>query len=81
LLANESACTLKIAAAGGELRITDRIEPDGIATCRQACGARGSVSDFAISRDARRPIRYMKVLKGSREFAEAVEEFKRTQTR
>jgi hypothetical protein len=72
---NEPTCTLKVATTQDELRITDRLEPNGTSTCLAFCGARGNLSDFATSRKHRRPIQDMTRVTSSVEFAAAVEEF------
>lgn len=59
-----------------EVRITDRPDPNGPATCRALCGARASLSDVSFSRMQRRPIAEMELLKKSDEYAAAVREFK-----
>jgi len=71
----EPACTLKVEMLGNEVRITDRPDPDGPSTCLSLCGARGSLSDVAVSRMHRRPIADMARLKASDEYAAAVTEF------
>ena len=75
ILDGEPTCTIKVQLTGDELRITDRLKPNGTATCSGFCGARGNLSDFAIARRQRRPIQDPTILKGSAAFAAAVEEF------
>jgi hypothetical protein len=72
---DEPTCTLKLAMTANEVRITDRPDPNGPATCRALCGARGSLSDVSFSRMHRRPIPEMTLLKESEEYAAAVKEF------
>ena len=72
---HEPTCTLKIEMSGNEVRITDRPDSNGPATCLSLCGARGSLSDVAVSRIHRRPIADMARLKASEEYAAAVTEF------
>lgn len=69
------SCTLAVASSKGGITLTDRLTPDGAATCRSYCGARGSLSDYAISK--RRPIRYMDRLLQSREYQKAIDDLKR----
>jgi hypothetical protein len=71
-LPNQRPCTLRVEATTDQLRITDRLEPNGAATCREFCGVRGNLSDFAISRTHRRAIEDIANVKNSTEFAEAV---------
>ena len=68
----EESCTFRISANKTELVLTDRITPDGAATCQAFCGARGSLSEYRIPLKARRPIRYLARLKASRQYQEAV---------
>jgi hypothetical protein len=75
-LDNYQPCTLRVEATGDELRISDRLEPNGASTCRELCGVRGNLSDVAISRMHRRAIRDIANVRNSTEFADAVEEFK-----
>lgn len=70
------ACTLKISADKDALHITDRIDANSSSTCRAYCGMRGSLSDYDISRDKKRKIRYLPIILKSRQYNEAVEEFK-----
>ena len=75
LLDNTRPCTLRVDATADELRISDRLEPNGPATCHDFCGVRGDLSDVAIKRAHRRPIQDTAALKSSTDFAEAVAEF------
>lgn len=70
----EAACTLKVGVQAGKIVLDDR-DAAGLATCRAKCGARGTLSGYAIERKARRPIRYMNRLQESRQYREAVSEF------
>ena len=72
---DEPTCTLRFETSGDELRITDRLGPNNSATCRTLCGARGSLSDVAVSRTTRRPIADIASLKASAEYVAAVNEF------
>ena len=74
-LDNTRPCTLRVDATADELRISDRLEPNGPATCHEFCGVRGDLSDVAIKRAHRRPIQDTAALKSSTDFAEAVAEF------
>ena len=71
---NQGLCTLKFEVTPDELRITDRLEPNGPSTCREACGIRGTLAYVAFSNTHRRPIQDLAALKKSTEFLEAVEE-------
>jgi hypothetical protein len=73
-LDNRRPCTLRVEATTDQLHISDRLEPDGASTCRDFCGMRGNLSDFAISRTHRRAIEDIANVKSSTEFAEAVQE-------
>ena len=70
----EAPCTLKLSVQPGKIVLDDR-DAAGIATCRAKCGARGTLSGYAVERKARRPIRYMNRLQESRQYREAVSEF------
>lgn len=70
----EAPCTLKVSVQPGKIVLDDR-DASGLATCRAKCGARGTLSSYAIERKARRPIRYMNRLQESRQYREAVSEF------
>jgi hypothetical protein len=66
-----SHCVLSLQATADKLVLHD---PGG--ACRQYyCGARGSLDGASFDRAARRPIRYMKRLLASREYAAAVAEY------
>jgi hypothetical protein len=67
-------CALSVASNGEFLLLTDRSGPDAPSTCKSYCGARGSLTDFKIEMSKRRPIRYMNIIKASREYAAAVDE-------
>jgi hypothetical protein len=70
-------CTLSVRQTDKDIEFTDRLTPDGVATCRSYCGARGSLSATTIARASKRPIRYMDRLKASREYARAIEDLKK----
>ncbi|GAB2870274.1 hypothetical protein GCM10027277_44450 [Pseudoduganella ginsengisoli] len=70
-------CTLAVASSKDGITLTDRLTPDGGATCRSYCGARGSLSDYTIAGSKRRPIRYMDRLQKSREYQKAVDDLQR----
>jgi hypothetical protein len=74
-IGNGPACTLTVSTSPAELKLTDRLNADGESTCRDYCGARGTLSDYRITRAVRRPIRYMPRLEASHEYAAAVAEF------
>lgn len=65
-------CTLAVTQTKDSLVLTDRLAPEGAATCRQFCGVRGSLTDYSIARDKRRPIRYKDRLVRSREYQKAI---------
>jgi hypothetical protein len=68
---SEEPCKLTISAVGKSISIDD----DG-GNCRSySCGARGGYHDAGFPISSRREIRYLKVLKASREYAEAIAEF------
>ncbi len=73
---NQGPCTLKVNVTADELRITDRLEPDGPSTCREFCGKRGTLANVAFSQKDRRPIQDLARVKKSMEFLAAVEELK-----
>ena len=70
-------CTLKIVRTKDALTLTDRLTPDGVATCKHYCGMRGGLSNYAIPMKARRPIRYTKRIEQSRQYLHAVDELKK----
>lgn len=76
LLPQDPPCVFKAGIEGGKLVLTDRATPDAEASCRAHCGVRGNL-DYEIGMDKRRAIRYMERLKGSREYAKAVEDLGR----
>lgn len=69
-------CTLAVTPAQDGITLTDRPTPNSAATCRQLCGARGSLSDYS-TKGKRRPIRYMDRLLRSREYQKAVDDLGR----
>jgi hypothetical protein len=71
---SQQPCTLKFEVTADELRITDRLEPNGPSTCRESCGIRATLAHVAFSRKHRRPIQDLAGLKKSPEFLAAVEE-------
>lgn len=74
----QRACTLKISAKKDVLHITDRVNADSASTCREYCGIRGSLGDYSIDRSKKRKIRYLPIVLKSRQYIDAVEEFKRS---
>jgi hypothetical protein len=71
--ADRSTCALSIRPGGAEVVIED---PGG--SCKDLfCGARGGLGGTKFEVRSRRKIRYLKRLKASREFAEAVQQFTR----
>jgi hypothetical protein len=75
-----ASCTLTISQSKDDVTITDRLSPDGEATCRGYCGARGSLSGVSILKKSRRPIRYMQRIVNSREYQKAIPDLKTYQT-
>lgn len=67
-------CTLTVAQSGDAITLTDRVTPDGVATCKSYCGMRGSLSDVALPMASRRTIRYMERLRESREYRQAAKQ-------
>ncbi len=66
------ACTLTLTQSKDALSITDRLSPDGPATCKHYCGVRGSLSQVSMPMSARRPITYMPRIINSRHYQKAV---------
>lgn len=73
-------CTLTISQSNDALTITDRLSPDGEATCSGYCGARGSLSGVSMLKKSRRPIRYMPRIIKSREYQKAIVDLKTYET-
>lgn len=73
------SCTLAVIPTQEGVTLTDRLTPDGVSTCQAYCGARGSLSNYAIARSKRRPIRYMDRLLRSREYQKAVDDLRQYQ--
>ena len=67
-------CALKIKRVGGTVRLTDYWEDNLSTSCRVHCGARGSFNNVSFSLTSKRPISYLKRMKGAREYKEAVAE-------
>jgi hypothetical protein len=67
-------CTLTLTPSADAISLTDRLTPDSHATCRAYCGQRGSLSAVSFKASARRPIRYLPRLLGSRQYKQAVAE-------
>lgn len=76
---NTQACTLTLTSTPENLHISDRLLADGPATCRDYCGARGSLSDLKIAKTAKRPIRYQQRIIKSRQYQSAVAELSQAQ--
>lgn len=74
-----SVCTLTVTPTADSLRISDRIQPDGVATCRAYCGVRGSLSDLIMPMKVKRPIRYQTRILKSRQYQSAVAAFQQAQ--
>jgi hypothetical protein len=73
-IASEPACVLTLVQNKDTVTLTDRLAPEGAATCSMHCGARGSLSNYVMPKSTRRPIRYLKRLVASREYKKAVED-------
>ena len=72
-------CQLKVSKVGDKLRLTDRVTPEGEATCRLSyCGARGGFADYTIALSKRRPIRYMDRLKSSGRYLKAIQDLQKS---
>ncbi len=70
-------CVLSVSRRGRDLLIDD-----GGGTCNVGyCGARGSLSDETLPFSSRRPISYMKRLKASREYKDALKDWDAHQAR
>lgn len=63
-------CTLRLAIKGKALSLADN------GSCSDFCGARGGFDGVTFSTASRRPIRYMTRLKASREFKDAVAQWR-----
>jgi hypothetical protein len=74
---DDPTCTLSVESTPEMLRVTDRLEPRGVDTCRAFCGVRGDLSDIAVGRKRRLLREDVTRLKNSGEYADAVEEFKK----
>ncbi len=72
------SCTLKVSATEKQLVLTDSATNDH-SSCKLHCGIRGSLN-YNIERSSKRSIRYLERLKSSRQYLEAVDEFKKTQS-
>ena len=68
-----AACLLRITRIGKSIRLAD---DDG--SCKAYCGARGSFNNDTFPVASRRPIRYMRRLKASGQFRDALDEFKQS---
>lgn len=71
-------CTLQISLTKTKLQLSDAVGTNGESTCPMHCGARASLNDFSIARSSRREIRYLKRVKASRQYLEAVDAFAQT---
>ena len=65
-------CVLSIRRAGRSLSIDD-----GDATCKNDCGARGSLSKVSLPYSSKRPIRYLARLKRSAEYRDAMAQWRK----
>ena len=66
-------CVLTVSRVGRSLRLDDGADH----SCDNHCGARGSLSRIDLPFASRRPIRYMAVLKRSKEYRAAMSEWRR----
>ena len=73
---SEPPCVLSVSRRGGDLLIDD-----GGGSCKTYCGERGSLSDQTLPFSSRRPISYMKRLKASLEYADALKAWDAHQAR
>lgn len=73
----EQACTLTIRHQKKWLNITDAVGTDNSSSCRFYCGMRGSLRNYDISMSKKRSIKYLPLIKNSRQFRAAVDEFER----
>lgn len=71
-------CTLNISLTKTKLQLSDTVGAGGESTCPMYCGARARLDDFSIARSSRREIRYLKLVKASRQYLEAVDAFTKT---
>ncbi|QYF94889.1 hypothetical protein KY495_06820 [Massilia sp. PAMC28688] len=67
-------CALKIKRVGGTVKLTDYWDENLSTSCSVHCGARGSFSNVSFTLASKRPIRYLKRMKGASEYKEAVAE-------
>lgn len=72
------SCTLKISTNGKSLLLSDIDSATHLSTCSMYCGARGSLSNYAIATDSKRKIRYIEKLKASSQYLESVDAFNKT---
>lgn len=70
------SCVLRISATKLKLVLSDIDTATGLSTCHMHCGARGSFSNYSISKTSKRKIRYLERLKKSTQYLQAVEEFR-----
>ncbi|MFK3737105.1 hypothetical protein [Massilia sp. TN1-12] len=78
-LPGRAPCALKVGVSHGRLKLTDRATPDAESSCSFHCGVRGSLT-YDIGMDKKRPIRYLKRLKASRQYRLAIEELGKTES-
>ena len=67
----DQQCTISLRRRGAKLTWTD-----GNGSCRAYCGARGSLTDGSLPWASRRNIAYLKRLRGSSEFRDAMSEWR-----
>jgi hypothetical protein len=68
-------CSLRISLTKTVLKLSDVAGSNGESTCPMYCGARASLSDFSIARGSKRKIRYLDIVRASRQYKEAEEAF------
>ncbi|GGY77937.1 hypothetical protein GCM10011613_23160 [Cellvibrio zantedeschiae] len=73
-------CTLKISSDNEYLTLTDTLTEDSSGTCRQHCGARGSLSNYKIAISQKRKIRYMPIILKSVQYSESVSAYNEAST-
>lgn len=77
----DQACTLRIQRDNKWLKITDAVDAESASSCRSYCGIRGSLRNYEISMAKKRQIKYVPLIQNSRQYLEAVGEFKKQNDR
>ncbi len=76
MMPGEPPCVLSVSRRGGDLLIDD-----GGGSCKSYCGERGSLSNETLPFSSRRSIGYMKRLKASQEYIDALKDWGAHQAR